>query len=151
MDYQGVSQQVLLEHQTLANVAAALRTTIGWSYEGADISRKLSSLFFVAKSFKRHFRRLMALEEEGGYMAVVLETRPGLSDDVAALEKEHVVFRKELGRILARLRSVAATDSTTFTAITDDLSALLDKIDRHNQQENRLLQEALLTDVGGEG
>lgn len=151
MDHYGLSQQVLLEHQTLANVAAALRTTIGWSYDAADLSRKLSSLMFVGKSYKRHFRRLLALEEEGGYLAVVLESRPELADEVAALHQQHAQFRKALARVLVRLRRVDATDHAAFAAICGDLIALLDTIDRHNQRENGLLQEALLRDEGGEG
>ena len=151
MDQSGVGHQVLLENQTLANVTSALRTTIGWKYQGPDLSRNLSSLTFIAKSYKRHFQRLFELEAEGGYMSVVLESHPELSDMVASLEQEHREFGKALGRILARLRRVTVTDRATFAAIAADLSALLDRIDAHNLKEADLLQEALLRDEGGEG
>lgn len=151
MDDHGLAHQVLLEHQMLDNIASALRTTIGWKYQGADLSRNLSSLLFISKSYKRHFQRLIALEEEGGYMAVVLDSRADLSDEVATLGAEHGQFCKALGRSLARMRRLAATDKAGFAAITVDLNALLDQIDEHNRKEGTLLQEALLRDEGGEG
>src|SRR5262245_18221853 len=92
MDHHAISQQILIEHQTLAYVASALRTTLAWHYEAVDLSRKLASLRFVGQSFDRHLKRLMALEEADGYMAVVCENRPELSDRVDALRNEHDTF-----------------------------------------------------------
>lgn len=151
MDDHGVARQVLLEHETLKSVTAALRTTIGWSYQGPDLSRNLASLRFVGRSYMRHFQHLIALKEEGGYMAAVMESRPELSDAVAALHAEHARLRQSLSRILARLGRVAPTNRATFAVIVADLSALLDQIDVHNSKEADLLQEALLRDEGGEG
>ena len=151
MDHLAIPQQVLVEHQTLAYVTSALRATMGWKYQGTDLSRKLSSLRFVGQSFQRHLKHLMELEEEDGYMAVVLADRPELTDEVEALRQEHDQFRKSLNRILARLRRVAPTDHEAFTKISDDLSGLLGKLDQHSRKEIDLLQHALLEDEGGEG
>ena len=151
MDHLAIPQQVLVEHQTLAYVTSALRATMGWKYQGTDLSRKLASLRFVGQSFQRHLKHLMELEEEDGYMAVVLADRPELTDEVEALRQEHDQFRKALNRILARLRRVAPTDHAAFTKISDDLSALLEKLDEHSRKETGLLQHALLEDEGGEG
>jgi hypothetical protein len=151
MDHLAIPQQVLVEHRTLAYITSALRATIGWKYQGADLSRKLESLRFVGQSFQRHLKHLMALEEDDGYMAVVVAQCPELTDEVEALRKEHGDFRKSLGRILGRLRRVAPDDRTTFTKISDDLVALLEKLDNHSRKETDLLQQALLTDEGGEG
>jgi hemerythrin-like domain-containing protein len=151
MDHLAIPQQVLVEHQTLAYVISALRATMGWKYQGTDLSRKLSSLRFVGQSFQRHLKHLMELEEEDGYMAVVLAERPELTDEVEALRLEHGQFRKALNRILTRLRRVESTDHATFAKISDDLSALLEKLDEHSRKETGLLQHALLEDEGGEG
>jgi hypothetical protein len=151
VDHLAIPQQVLVEHQTLAFVTSALRSTIGWKYQGTDLSRKLASLQFVGQSFQRHLKHLMALEEEDGYMAVVVASRPELTDEVATLRHEHDYFRKALSPILNRLRRIAPTDHATFAAVSDDLLALLAKLDAHSSRETDLLQEALLTDGGGEG
>jgi hypothetical protein len=151
MDHLAIPQQVLVEHQTLAYIIGALRATIGWKFHGADFSRKLESLRFVGLSFQRHLKHMMALEEDNGYMAVVVAQCPERNDEVQALRKEHGVFRKSLGSILGRLRRVAPDDRTTFAKISDDLLALLEKLDHHSRKEIDLLQKALLTDEGGEG
>ena len=151
MDHHAIPQQVLVEHQTLAYVTSALRATMGWKYQGTDLSRKLASLRFVGQSFQRHLKHLMELEEENGYMAVVLADRPELTDEVEALRQEHDQFRKRLNRILSRLRRVEPTDHAAFTKISDDLTALLEHLDEHSRKEIDLLQHALLEDEGGEG
>ena len=51
MDHLAIPQQVLIEQQTLAYVTSALLSTVGWNFQGADLSRKLSSLLFVGQSF----------------------------------------------------------------------------------------------------
>jgi hypothetical protein len=151
MERQDIQQQVLIEQDTLGHIVSALRTTIGWESREPDFSRKLSSLHFVCESFQRHLMRLFQLEQTEGYMTVVLDSRPQLSDEVRALRSEHVRFRDQVRDILDHLGSVAPTDRATFSRISDELVALLDRLDKHHHKETRLLQEALLRDEGGEG
>jgi hypothetical protein len=151
VERQDIQQQAVVEHQTLAHVVSALRTTIGWESQERDFSRKLSSLQFVCESFERHLKRLLQLEQAEGYMAVVLDSRPELSEEVRALRREHTEFRKGVRDSLVQLGTVAPTDRPTFAAISNDLMALLDRLDNHHHKETCLLQEALLRDSGGEG
>jgi hemerythrin HHE cation binding domain-containing protein len=151
MDHLAIPQQVLVEHQTLAFVISALRSTIGWKFPGSNLTRKLESLRFVGQSFERHLKRLMALEEADGYMEVVVSTRPELKEVVDTLQREHAQFRRRLSRILSALRKLDPTDHVTFDNVSHDLLALLDQLDEHGKKETDLLQEALLTDEGGEG
>jgi hypothetical protein len=145
------SQQVLVEHQTLGHIVSAIRATVGWNYQGANLARKIVSLRFVCQSLQRHVKHLMGLEEEDGYMADVLEIRPELKEDVEVLRQEHVHFRTGLNRILNRLKKATPTDQATVAAISESLLALLEKLDAHSHKETGLLQHALLTDEGGEG
>lgn len=151
MDHRDIPEQVLIEHEILALVMGGLRTTIGWKHQGADLSRKLESLRFVGQSFQRHLKRLLALEENDGYMSVVVASRPELNDEVQALRQEHDEFRKGLNRILTRLRVVQPTDHLTFAKISEELVALLEKLEKHNHKEAGLIEHALLQDEGGEG
>jgi hypothetical protein len=151
MDHLAIPQQVLNEHQTLAFVTSALRSTIGWKFQGSDLTRKLESTQFVGKSFERHLKRLMKLEEHDGYMSVVLESRPELKSQVIALRREHVHFRRELRRLLAELGKIDSADHDGFAKCSGELLTLLDRLDEHGKQETSLLQEALLSDEGGEG
>ena len=151
MDHLAIPQQVLIEQQTLAYVTSALRATIGWKFQGSNLTRKLSSLLFVGQSFQRHLKRLIALEEEDGYMSVVLASRPELSAEVDALRREHNQFRTGVSRILTRIRRLTPTDHEGFAKTSAELLELLERLDEHGKKETDLLQEALLRDEGGEG
>jgi hypothetical protein len=66
---QDITQQTLLEQGMLYHLTDALRSVIDWKLHGADLSRKLSTLRFIAQSFQRHLERVMALEEYDGWSA----------------------------------------------------------------------------------
>jgi hemerythrin-like domain-containing protein len=151
VEHKAISEQVLVEHQILAHIASALRATLGWKHQGADLTRKIGSLRFVGQSLQRHLKHLMGLEEEDGYMSVILELHPELNDKVEALRQEHDQFRKGLNRILTRLRLVQPTDHLALAKISEDLLVLLKKLDEHSHKETGLIQRALLKDAGGEG
>jgi hemerythrin-like domain-containing protein len=151
VDHVAISEQVLVEHKILAHITSALRATIGWAYQGTDLTRKIGSLRFVGQSLQRHLKHLMGLEEEDGYMSVILESHAELSDEIEALRQEHGQFRKDLSRILTRLRLVKPTDHLALAKISENLLALLEKLDEHSHKETGLIQHALLKDEGGEG
>jgi hypothetical protein len=146
-----ISEQVLVEHKILGHIVDALRATLGWKNQGADLTRKIGSLRFVGQSLQRHLKHLLGLEEKDGYMSVILESHPELTDEVEALRKEHGQFRKGLSRILSRLRAVQPTDHSTLAKVSEDLLALLKQLDEHSHKETGLIQHALLKDEGGEG
>jgi hypothetical protein len=151
MDHLGISEQVLVEHKTLSHITNALRATIGWKYQRADLTRKIESLRFVGRSLQRHLKHLMGLEEEDGYMTVILESHPELSDEIEELRQEHGQFRKGLARILTKLRLIHATDHVGLAKTSELLLTLLEQLDVHSHKETGLIQHALLKEEGGEG
>ncbi len=151
MDHLAIPQQLLVENETLAHITSALRATIGWKYQATDLTRKLESLLFVGHSFQRHIEHLMQLEEQEGYMSVVLLSRPELKEEVEALRQEHAHFRQGVDQILVRLQDVPPTDHVVFAKVSEDMLVLLENLEKHSQKEIHLLQEALLRDEGGEG
>lgn len=140
-----------MEHQILDHVKEALRVTLGWEVPAVGLSRKLSSVKFTLQSFQRHLERLMDIEEQDGYMDVVAETKPHLADRVERLEGEHNQFRFEIRHIIPEVEALSEYQSDDFERLCDDISALLDHVDRHDKDEIELLQETLLYDEGGEG
>jgi hypothetical protein len=151
VDHLAISEQVLVEHKILSHITNALRATIGWKYQRADLTRRIGSLRFVGQSLQRHLKHLMGLEEEDGYMTVILESHPELSDEIESLRQEHGQFRKVLARILTRLRLIPATDHLALAKISERLLALLEELDAHSHKETGLIQHALLKEEGGEG
>ena len=151
MDAKAVSQQLLVEHEMLMHVTNALRTILDWKGTDTDLSRKLSSLRFVTQSFQRHLDRLMGLEEHDGYMEVVVKAHPELLKEVDALRVEHEQFRNGLNRIVYRLEGLGPAEHEPFEQVCEKLKSLLEQVDLHSGKETELLQNALLTEEGGEG
>jgi hemerythrin-like domain-containing protein len=148
MDHKIIPQQVLIEHEILANVTDAMRAAIGWKYPGEDLSRKLSSLRFVAGSFKSHLDRLFELEEHEGYIDAISRSCPRLRPQLDALRLEHGKLRDGLAKVSPRLDAIAAEDRESFSAVCDDLLRLLHELEEHNTRETNLIEEALLEGVG---
>ena len=53
--------------------------TLDWDAPVVSMPRKLSSLQFTMKSFRRHLERVMSIEEEGGYLEEVADAKPNLA------------------------------------------------------------------------
>jgi hypothetical protein len=140
-----------MEHQILEHVKQALRVTINWQAPVVSMPRKLSSLQFTIKSFQRHFERVISIEEEGGYMADVLDSKPYLQERIDQLAGDHARFRERLRRLIPELNDIKEWEEPRFNQLCDDLRSLLDDVDRHDAREVELLQESQLLDDGGEG
>jgi hemerythrin-like domain-containing protein len=143
MPYRLISQEMLLEHEVLARLSDALRTAVGWNQHG-DQAQKLSSVKFLAESFERHLERMLELEEQNGYMDAVETNFPQFRPQVADFRRQHGEFRRWIGDLLTRLGQNTDLASSGTDLLFEDLSSLLDQIDRHNKQEMGLLQEVIL-------
>jgi len=141
----------LLEHQVLSHVKQALRVTLDWDAPEVSMPRKLSSLQFTMKSFRRHLERVMSIEEEGGYLEEVSAVQPNLQSRIEALQRDHVRFRNRIRQVVPQLDSLSEWQEVRFGEICNEIRLLLDDIDSHDEGEIDLLQESMMTDVGGEG
>ena len=140
-----------MEHQILDHVKQALRVTLDWKVPSVGIARKFSSVQFTLKSFQRHLERLMDIEEQDGYMALVAELKPNMGFRVDRLAQDHERFRKSLGRLLPEVDSLCEFQDQEFECVCREIYELLDSVDRHDEDEVELLQETFLFDEGGEG
>ena len=140
-----------MEHQILDHVKEALRITLDWKVPSVGLHQKLSSMHFTLKSFQRHLERLMCMEEEDGYMALVAETKPNLSVRVERLAMDHQCFRKSIDELLPELEYLCQVNSQNYEDVCQQIYELLDRVDRHDQAEVELLNDTFLLDEGGEG
>lgn len=140
-----------MEHQILEHIKQALRVTINWHAPAVSMPRKLSSLQFTIKSFQRHLERVISIEEEGGYMAEVVDAKPHFENRIDQLAGDHARFRVRLRRFISELNDVNEWEEPRFDQVCGDLKSLLEDVDRHDLAEIELLQESLLMDDGGEG
>lgn len=151
IDHRSQVNAAWMEHQILDHVKDALRVTIGWRVPAVGLPRKLSSVQFTLKSFQRHLLRLIDIEEHGGYMEVVTETKPHLTAHVERLKEDHQQFRRHIEQLLPEVEALSEYDNMAFEGFCQEIASLLQQVDQHDREETALLQDTLLFDEGGEG
>ncbi|HEY4235534.1 MAG TPA: hemerythrin domain-containing protein [Lacipirellulaceae bacterium] len=140
-----------MEHTILDHIKQALRVTLDWQAPVVSMPRKLSSLQFTMKSFRRHLERVMSIEEEGGYLSDIVEARPSMQSRIECLARDHIRFRARIRQLVPELDELNDWEEARFGEVCDEIRALLHEVDCHDAQEIDLLQESLLHDDGGEG
>jgi hypothetical protein len=140
-----------MEHKVLEHIKQALRVTLDWNAPVVSMPRKLSSLQFTMKSFRRHLERVMSIEEEGGYLIDVADAKPNLQSRIDALCVDHNRFRTHIRRIVPALEGLSEWEEERFSDVCGEIRNLLQAVDLHDALEIDLLQESLLMDEGGEG
>jgi hypothetical protein len=140
-----------MEHTILDHVKQALRVTLDWKAPVVSMPRKLSSLQFTMKSFRRHLERVMSIEEEGGYLADIVDVRPNMQSRIECLARDHIRFRTRVRQLVSELDELHDWEEARFVDLCDEIRQLLHEVDWHDALEVDLLQESLLLDDGGEG
>jgi hypothetical protein len=140
-----------MEHQIFEHIKQALLVTLNWQAPLVGVPRKLSSLQFTIKSFQRHLDRVISIEEEGGFMASAMDSKPHLQARVEQLARDHAGFRERLRKIIPVLNETKEWDEERFDRVCNDLRQLVADVERHNGREIELLQESALVDEGGQG
>ncbi len=144
MGQRTVTEQVLVEHEILNHLMTALRTILDWKIQEYDLSRKLTSLLFIAQSFQRHLEHVMELEEREGYIDMLTMLHPHMDKQVTALKRDHQQFRQMLDRIMPRLERISATDHATMGMMCDELRVLLARLNEHSGKETELIERLLM-------
>lgn len=139
------------EQQIFSHIKQALRVTVEWRAPTVSQDRKRSSVRFALRSFCRHLERLMAFEEEGGYLPTVAIQQPNWESRVGHLREEHQQLREQISQLVPQIDDEGVWQSDRFDTACTAISHLLDQVDAHDREEIALLQETLLWDEGGEG
>ncbi|HEX4149242.1 MAG TPA: hypothetical protein VHY20_09655 [Pirellulales bacterium] len=151
-----LAHQTLVEHQILEHVKDALRLTLEMKVTSTSLSRKLSSVRFMAQSFQRHLDRLLNMEEDGGYMDLVRQRRPHLFEVASQLRSEHIEFRQRLSQLVQGLDQLdaepsSAADEERFNGVCFKLHDLVERLDEHEAKEIDLLEQVLIDPVSPAG
>lgn len=150
MDPQDIAKQMQVEREMLIHIENALRAALGWDVREDDFSRNVSTLRFIAQSFQRHLNRAWVLQEQGGYMNVVLEIRPHLETTIEAMKRDHARLQGVLDVVILKLDRVSPSDRETFINLRDEFLEFLEDLKNHNVKETHLSQEAFMQEEGGE-
>ncbi len=137
-----------MEHQALEHIKRALRVTVDWTAPAISFDRKRSSVTFAMECFARHLKRLMLIEEEDGYMSVVVDAKPNKAKRIAVLRQDHTLFREVVAKVSDELNALGDQDQEELERICQEIRSLLNSIDKHDRAEIRLLQDAMVLDDG---
>ncbi len=109
-----------------------------------EYARKTLTLL---EGFDSALREHFAVEEEGGYFADVLKVAPRLSRRAARLEQNHKEFSEHLEALLALVQyAIDARDA--WERVTTGVERFLRELRAHEDDENELVREAFMVDLG---
>ena len=97
--------------------------------------------------FDRALRDHFAFEERGGYFSEITAVAPRLSPRVAQLKEHHVEYG-EHSRLLLDLAGKAASESDWADVQARSVTLLM-ALREHESEENELVREAFVDDLGG--
>jgi hypothetical protein len=144
-------RQALAEHDLVEHVKDALRLALSWNLREVGLARKLTSVRFCTESLVRHLQLMMEMEEQGGYLDDIGDTKPHLCDRAERLAAEHTTIRSESTRVLALVEAATPENDESFQECCRELELLLARLDDHESRERELFFELYCDDEGGEG
>ncbi len=147
MDTAEFARRIRDEHEQVNELAEALRTQTA-VVPRAGTEHWLRRLKDRFEHFRAHQYKHMALEEQEGYMTLVVERRPTLSAQVEHLKHEHRQFAHLMDRIHETLEVLEPTDALVAFDCCRRVDQLLSYIDRHENDENLLMTYVFTQDMG---
>ena len=138
--------QIEEEHRTIIELIQQVKELLG-NYPPDDASAWVGDLRSVGESLLNHLDKHFRLEEEGGFMAQLVEISPRTAAAAERLPHEHDEIRNLLSAILEILDSVAV-DSMDLKSVLDQIQQLIHTLEHHEKTENALIQEVYNQDIG---
>lgn len=139
-----ILQHLCLEHRHINEVVCATRQLLAEAIEEEARSLGREKVLQALKDLRRLLVRHFQEEEDDGYMEEALVRLPRLTEQVAALHRQHAGMLKELEAIIELAR-----DKTT-KAIRGRFQEFARRLLEHEAGENRVMAEAFGTDYSNE-
>ncbi|MCA9253995.1 MAG: hemerythrin domain-containing protein [Phycisphaerales bacterium] len=99
-------------------------------------------------AFREHLLRHMDLEEAGGYLANVMERRPGLASEVERLQREHHSLRYLIDSLADAVNAMTAAEPLRIRDCCHRVRDLISYIRHHEHDENMTVLSAFTDDIG---
>jgi hypothetical protein len=131
-------KEIQLQHDEVLAHLERLESLVRGSAPGSPFvfDQELGALLAV---LRQHF----AAEEEGGYMSEALRNRPDLGAQAERIRAQHQQI------LLALEAAVAASARATATTILEQtVVGLIQSLRDHESAERRLVEDAILQDLG---
>ena len=136
------------QHRNLAAVFVALVARIRRVTEHADGDDSQSELLQLIAEAEHLLPAHFAFEEAGGYLCDALAVAPRLSKRAAHLHRDHREFAARFALLAASAREPQKTDAS-WELLVIAIQEFTEELRLHELEENRLIQEAFVDDLGG--
>lgn len=138
-------ERTLAEHFALRQQIRALEQLLKEHDDpgGENLAKTLTLLEAFDPVLREHF----ADEERGGYFSEVLRAAPRLSRRAERLAENHIELRERLEKLLD-LTQKAADAPDRWQKVTTGLAEFVKTLRAHEDEENDLVREAFMDDLG---
>jgi hypothetical protein len=138
---------IRLEHERVEQLADQLRGKVA-VVPRANLGPWIKEIRESFERFRAHFTKHMALEEQGGYLAAVLERRPGLAGQVERLDREHIELIRIMDGVYRLACDMTPDDRLLVRDCCGRINDLLDYVEHHEDEENLLVTYVFSQDIG---
>lgn len=135
------------EHETLVELSQVIREHIARQphVNRGDWLRGLKAAF---DRLVLHLQRNFDGQESGGYLRLVVEARPTLSQKVEGLRQEHVDLRRMAERLRTDLNETEVDTGLWLADICARIQRFIAVVAQHDQRENMIALLVLNEDIG---
>jgi len=144
-----IANQVEEEHKGINQDIGEIKLAVMQEVSPEDFANWRLEFIWQLRDFKNRLLRHFDLEEEGGFMKDVLSAAPESQPKVRELKAEHRQFSKSLEKIIDTLKAMHKKDSEKLEQTRIDLNEILATLQKHEEEEHRLLQRTYFREYGG--
>ena len=140
-----IAEQLQQEHQMIGAAAKELKDLVERPVSPAQsdwLNSVRDSLLSLGSHLKTHF----AFEEFGGFIKEVVGASPNASPQVERLKQDHQTILAESERLCRMARG--GSPSSEISQLRKKILHLLELLNRHEHEENELVQRVLMDDLG---
>lgn len=132
-------------HRLMRQTLAALP-----HWEDANGGNWLPAMLRGLKAIRDALAAHFHAEETGGCLEEAVSRCPSLAPQAAQVLQEHRSLLEDLNRLIQRVETMHQPTAPAAHALSDELHAVLRRLYRHEQLENRIVQQAFGLSVDDE-
>lgn len=148
MNAQELARWLRDEHEKVNELMALLREKVAAAPQ-TNQQKWIEGARRAFEHLRAHHIKHIALEEQDGYMATVVQRRPAVEREVERLAHEHGELRTIMDRIHDELDALRPEDHLLIRDCCARVHNLLSYVEHHENAENLLVLTAFTDDLGG--
>jgi hypothetical protein len=146
-DDPNIIEKVRREHARLRDIKSALLAALDSSPD-ADPAQWLDDVISKFEHYRAHLIHRVALNEIGGFLNIVLERRPTLSNQVEHLRASHKEMIEMAGETMKELRDLDRDHPDSVRQASLLVKMALSEVRYHEEAEQLLVSFVFTQDTG---